>query len=145
MANVLADSVSRLRAVSLYHDFDVKHHQQEFSVPFEPLSPVEPMNICHSRWMKFSLHLILKDSHRYMMQYMTYPLDQTNDDVKLSLENVSPTDTAQLEQNLISLLELTSEKVTKLQKNDTFCKKHNTTHILQQIQQLLYRCHRWLS
>ena len=29
--NVLADSVSRLRAVGLYHDLDFKDHQQEFS------------------------------------------------------------------------------------------------------------------
>ena len=43
------------------------------------------------------------------------PNGQTNDDVKLSLENVSPADIPQLEQNLMSLLELTSDKVTKLQ------------------------------
>ena len=50
------------------------------------------------------------------------PTGQTNDAVKLSLENESSTDIPQLEQNLMSLLELTSEKVRKLQKNDTFCK-----------------------
>ena len=43
IANVLADSVSRLRAVGLYHDPDFKDHQQEFSGPFEPLPPVEPV------------------------------------------------------------------------------------------------------
>ena len=35
-------TVSRLRAVSLYHDIDLKDHQQEFSAPFEPLPTVEP-------------------------------------------------------------------------------------------------------
>ena len=33
IANVLADSVSRLRAVGLYHNLDPKDHQQEFSSP----------------------------------------------------------------------------------------------------------------
>ena len=47
---------------------------------------------------------------------------QTIDDVKLSLEDVSPIDILQLEQNLMSLLEVTSEKVIKLQKNDIFYK-----------------------
>ena len=41
IANVLADSVSTLRAVGLYHDLNSKDHQQELSSPFEPLPPVE--------------------------------------------------------------------------------------------------------
>ena len=41
IANVLADSVSRLRAVGLYHDLDSIGSQQEFSSPFEPLPPVK--------------------------------------------------------------------------------------------------------
>ena len=39
------------------------------------------------------------------------PPRQTSDDVKLSLENTLAADIPQLEQNLMSLLELTSEKV----------------------------------
>ena len=35
------------------------------------------------------------------------PTGQTNNDLKLSLENVSPTDIPQLEQHLMSLPELT--------------------------------------
>ena len=31
IANILADSVSKLKAVGLYHDIDLKGHQQEFS------------------------------------------------------------------------------------------------------------------
>ena len=41
IANVLSDSLSRLRAVGLYHDLNSKDGQQEFSSPFEPLPPVE--------------------------------------------------------------------------------------------------------
>ena len=41
IASVLADSVLILRALGLYHDFDLKDQQQEFSAPFEPLPPVE--------------------------------------------------------------------------------------------------------
>ena len=41
IANVLADSVLRIRAVGLYHDLDSKDYQQEFSSPFECLPPVE--------------------------------------------------------------------------------------------------------
>ena len=98
---------------------------------FEPLPPVEP-----------GTHVLLEVNKVFIAPYIenllqTYdtlhdlPTGQTNDDVKLSLENAFPTDIPQLEQNLMSLLELTSEKVTKLQKNDTFCKKHNTVHRLQ--------------
>ena len=43
IANILVNSVSRLKAVGLYHDIDLKDHQQEFSTPFEPLPPVKPV------------------------------------------------------------------------------------------------------
>ena len=52
------------------------------------------------------------------------------DEAELSLENKSPTDIPHLEQNVMSLPELTPEKVIKLQKNDT-CFKHIMTHTLQ--------------
>ena len=41
ITNILAESVSRVRAVGLYHNLDSKDHQQEFSSPFEPLPSVE--------------------------------------------------------------------------------------------------------
>ena len=41
IASVLADSVSRLRAVGFYHDLNSKDHQQEYSSPIEPLPAVE--------------------------------------------------------------------------------------------------------
>ena len=40
VANILASSVSRLRAVGLYHDLDYKDGQQELSTPFKPLPPI---------------------------------------------------------------------------------------------------------
>ena len=56
IANVLADSVSRLRAVGLYHDIDLKDHQQEFSIPFEPLPPVKPVTHTPLEVNDFSLY-----------------------------------------------------------------------------------------
>ena len=50
------------------------------------------------------------------------------DKVELFLQNASPADIWHLEQNLMSLLEFTPDKVIKLNKNDTFCR-----HILQHI------------
>ena len=43
IANILADSVSKLKAVGIYNDIDSDDHQHEFSTPFEPLPPVEPV------------------------------------------------------------------------------------------------------
>ena len=43
IANVLVDSMSQLIAVGLYHALDFKDHQQEFSVLFKPLPPIELM------------------------------------------------------------------------------------------------------
>ena len=37
IANILANSVSRLRAIGLYHDLDFKDCQQELNTPFKPL------------------------------------------------------------------------------------------------------------
>ena len=41
IANILADSVSILRAVGLYHDPECKDNLQELGKPFEPLPSVE--------------------------------------------------------------------------------------------------------
>ena len=43
ITNVLAHSMSKLRALGLYHNLNSKDHQQEFSSPFETLPPVEEM------------------------------------------------------------------------------------------------------
>ena len=106
IANVLADSVSRLRAVGLYHDIDLKDHQQEISAPFEPLPPVEP-----------ATHMLFEVNETFIVPNVenltqTYdelhdlPPGQTTDDVKLSLENVSPAYIPQFEQSLMSLPEI---------------------------------------
>ena len=39
IANILADSVSRIKAVELYHDLDFLHSQPELGTSFEPLPP----------------------------------------------------------------------------------------------------------
>ena len=40
VANILADSLSGIRAVGLYHELDFKHGQQKFRTPFKPLPPL---------------------------------------------------------------------------------------------------------
>ena len=45
IANILADSVFRLKAVGIYHDIYPDDYQQEFSTPFEPLPSVESVTL----------------------------------------------------------------------------------------------------
>ena len=52
-------TLSRLRTVGLYHDLDFKDHQQEFSVLFEPLPPVE------QDYDKISMHFMTYQLHRW--------------------------------------------------------------------------------
>ena len=67
IANVLADSVSRLRAVGLYHDIDLKDHQQEFSAPFEPLPLAEPATHMLLEVNEAFIAPNIKNSHKLMM------------------------------------------------------------------------------
>ena len=110
IANILADLVSRLKRGGIYHDIDSYDHQQEFSTPFEPLPPVEPLTHTPLEYMKLLLHLTLKYSCKFMTPYMTHllyrlvilhdsPTAQTGDNIKLALENASPTDIPQLEES----------------------------------------------
>ena len=46
----------------------------------------------------------------------------------MSVEDISPKDAPHLEKKLMSLPELTPDKIAKLQKNDTFC-NNIITHI----------------
>ena len=122
IANILVGSVSRLKAEGICHDIHSDYHQQEFSTPFEPLPPVEP--VTHTL-VGVNVVIITPDIERPAQAYDTLhdlPTEQTGDNVKLSLENASPTDIPQLKENLISLPELTSNKVMKLQEIDGFCK-----------------------
>ena len=121
MAIVLADSVSRLRTVGPYHDLDLKDQQQEFSASFEPLPPIEPMN--HTplevKEVFITLHIeYLRQNYEALHNlYSTW-----TDKAKLPLENASPADIPNLELNLMSVSELTRNKLIKLQKSNTFCK-----------------------
>ena len=104
IANVLADSVSRLKAVGLYHEPDFNHHEQEFSTPFEPLPPVEL--VTHMP-LEVNEIFISPNIEKLMPNYDALnelPTAQT-DKAKLSIENTSLGDIPQLEQSLMSLPE----------------------------------------
>ena len=87
-----------------------------------PLSPVEP--VTHTP-VEVNEVIIVPDIERLTQAYDTLcdpPTEETGDNVKLSLENASPTNIPQLKENLMSLLELTPDKMIKLQESDVFCK-----------------------
>ena len=89
MANVPADSVSRLRAVGLYHDIDSKDQQHKFSAPFEPLIPDKAAT--HMLLEVNEVFIVPIIGKKLMQTYDTLhdlPTGQANDDIKLSLENV---------------------------------------------------------
>ena len=122
IANILADSVSRLRAVGLYDDLDFKDNLQELGTPFEPLALVEqsthtPIEV-HNIFIKPDIENL---THNYDAQHNIPAIE--SEESRLSL--VPPEDIPRLEQKLMSLPELTPEKIT-LQKNDTFC--YNILH-----------------
>ena len=109
------------------HDIDLKDHKQEFNVPFEPLLPVEAATHMPPEVNEvFINHLTLKNSHvTLMMHYMTSSLGQTNGYMlNCHLRMMSPACRHSTIRTKFNVPEwkLTLEKVTKLQKNDTFCK-----------------------
>ena len=58
--------------------------------------------------------VIVPDIERITQAYDTLhdpPAEQTGDNIKLSLKNTSPTDIPQLKENLMSLPELTLDKI----------------------------------
>ena len=90
IVNILADSVSRLTAVGIYHDIDSNDHEQEFSTPFKPLPPVEP--VIHTL-LEVNDAVINSDIERLMQAYDTLndpPTAQSGDDVNLSLKMHQP-------------------------------------------------------
>ena len=92
IAKILADLVSRLKAVGIYHDIDSNDHQQELSTPFEPLTLVE--GVTHTA-LEVNQVVITPNIERLRQAYDTLhspPTAQTGDDIKLSLKNVLPTD-----------------------------------------------------
>ena len=74
IANIFAESVSRLKAVGIYHDIDSNDHPQELSTPFEPYLLLNQYLIHCFKWMKFSLHLTLNKLCKLMTPYMAHPL-----------------------------------------------------------------------
>ena len=93
-----------------------------FSTPFEPLPPDEP--VTHTA-VEVNEIVITPDIERLAQAYDTLHdslIEQIRDKVKLSLENISTTYITQLKENLMSLPELTLDKVMKLQESDAFCK-----------------------
>ena len=72
IANVLADSVSRLRAVGLYHYPDSKDHQLEFNSPFVPLPPVEQVTHTSIEVNEIFIAPDIEKLTKNMMHYMTY-------------------------------------------------------------------------
>ena len=40
IANIFAVYVSKLRAIGLYHDLNLKDNLQDLRIPFEPYSPL---------------------------------------------------------------------------------------------------------
>ena len=114
IANILADSVSRLKAVGLYHDLDLQKNQPDFGTPFEPLPPVEEAMHASIVVHEISIKTMYKTPEKQVTNSQTeYP--------NLPLEDIAPKDAPHLEQNLMSLPELTPYKITLLQQRDTFC------------------------
>ena len=75
--------MSRLRAVGLYHDLDFNDQQQEFSTPFQPLLPVEPMT---HMLLEVNKVFIAPNVEKLMQNYDTLhdlPTAQTNDEAIL--------------------------------------------------------------
>ena len=101
IATVLADSVSRLRAVGLYHNLNSKDSQQEFHSPFEPLPPVE--EVTHTPIQVSEIFIApdiekLAENYDVLHDLPTVQMDKAD----LSLENASPTDIPNLEQHVMS-------------------------------------------
>ena len=71
IASVPDDSVSRLRIVGLHHDLDSEDHQQEFSLPFEPLPPLE-----QTTHMPIQVNeiFVAPDIEKLVTHYITYQL-----------------------------------------------------------------------
>ena len=108
MANMLADSVLKFRAVGLYHDLDFKDGQQELGTLFEPLPPGEQSTHTPHR-STWNLYQTWYRKPPAKLQYNKY-LTSYTEESKLSLDNTSHEDIPHLEQKLMSLPELTPEK-----------------------------------
>ena len=83
IANILADSVSRLKAVELYHDLDFQNSQLKLGTTFEPSSPVKhathtPIEV-HENFIKLNIETLAQN-------HTVAQIDQC----KLSLRGMHP-------------------------------------------------------
>ena len=104
-----------------------------FSTPFEPLPLIEPVT---NTPLEVKKVVITPNTERLVQAYDILhdpPTAQTGDDIKLALENASPTDIPQLEENLISQPELTPDKVIKVKTKLNVLQKYTVAHRLPQV------------
>ena len=96
--------VSRFRAVGLYHDLNFKDDLQDLRTPFEPLTPIE-----ESTHTPVEVHEVHRKPHAKLpcTKHLT---NQKTRGIQTILNNISPKDIPQLEQELMSLPKLTPEK-----------------------------------
>ena len=113
IANILADSVSRLKAVGLYHDLDIQNIQPELGSTFEPLPTMEQ----ETQTLVIVHEIFIKPDVETLAKY--FAVTQI-EDPNMSMTDVSPQDADCIEQKLMFLPKLTPDKITQLQNNDTF-------------------------
>ena len=104
IANILADSVSRLEAVGLYHILDFQNSQPELGTPYEPLPPMEqathtPITV---------QEIFIKTNEESLAKQFTISQIENPD---ISLEDVSPKDAPHFEKKLMSIPKLTPDKI----------------------------------
>ena len=113
MADILADYVSRLRAVGHCYDLNFKDNLQDLRAPFGPLpltgqSTHTPVEV-HEIFIKPNMENLVQNCNAQNTLQITKP-----EESGLSLDGTSPKDVPQLEQKLMSLPELIPERVIKL-------------------------------
>ena len=83
-ANILADSVSRLQAVGLYHDLDFQNSQPELRISFEPLLPMK-----QAIHIRITVHeIFIKPDVETLAKKLTVAQIEGSN---ISLEYISPT------------------------------------------------------
>ena len=90
--------------------------QPDLGTPFEPLPPVEQTTCPPLELNEISVRTNPEAPDK---QVTTLP----KDDLDLPLESITPENVSKLEQKLMSLPELTLDKITLLQKYNSFCSK----------------------
>ena len=113
IANILADSVSNLKTVGLYHDLDLQHSRPELSTPFRPL--LHRTNNSHLNNSRQKSHQTSAET--LGEQFTVAQIDSPD----TPLGDISAKDETHIEHKLTSLPKLDPQKSIQLQKDDTFC------------------------